>query len=125
MDNPALGLVVVTAVILTAAGIAYLSRRNTTFHPLVDVTGLGLPSGIVVFTSTDCHRCKDALAVVRGLDVPLREVTYELESELQERAGVVGVPLTLVVGESGDSIAQFAGQLNERSLRRAVARAGL
>jgi hypothetical protein len=125
VDNPTLGVAVVIAVILTAAGIAYLSRRNTTFHPLVDVTGLGLPPGVVVFTSTDCHRCKDVLAVVRGLDVPLREITYELESGLQERAGVVGVPLTLVVGESGDSVAQFAGQLNERSLRRAVARAGL
>lgn len=125
MGNPAVGAVIVAAVILVAVGGGYLLRRNTTFHPLVDVSGLGLPAGLVVFTSTDCHRCKDALAVARRLDAPLREVTYEIESELQERAGVVGVPLTLVVDDSGAAVAQFAGQLNERSLRRALARSGL
>ncbi|MCP4965287.1 MAG: thioredoxin family protein [bacterium] len=125
MGNPALGLGVVAAVILVAAGAAYLLRRNTAFHPLIDVSGLGLPAGIVVFTSTDCPRCKDALAVARRVDAPLREVTYEIESDLQERAGVIGVPLTLVIDDSGTSVAQFAGQLSERSLRKALAGAGL
>jgi len=125
VDNPALGLGIVAAVILVAAGAAYLLRRNTTFHPLVDVSGLDLPAGVVVFTSTDCPRCKDALAVAHKVDAPLREVTYEIESDLQERAGVIGVPLTLVIDDSGTAVAQFAGQVSERSLRRALAGAGM
>ncbi len=125
MADPVVGTGVVMAVLGTAAAAAYFSRRNTTYHPLVDATGLGLPSGLVMFTSTDCHRCKDALAVARTMDAPLREVTYELESELQERVGVIGVPLTLVIDESGACVAQFAGQLRRSSVRRALARVGL
>ncbi len=124
MVDSVAGLAVVVAVILTALGISYLSRRTSTYHPLLDVTDLGLPPGLVVFTSTDCSRCKEALAVARSVDAPLREVTYELESELQERAGVTGVPLTLVIDLSGRSVAQFAGRLHPRNLRRAVGRAG-
>ena len=119
-----MGLAVVTTVILTAAAVSFLSRRNTKFHPLIDIDGLGLPPGLVVFTSTDCHRCKEVLSVARAIDVPLREVTYELEPKLQERAGVAGVPLTLVIDKSGKLVTQIAGRLQTRNLRGAVARAG-
>lgn len=124
MANPVLGVIVVAAVIAGAALVAYLTRRNAVYHAPVAVAGLGLPPGLVVFTSTHCHRCKDALAVARSLEVPLREVTFELESELQEQAGITGVPLTVVIDRSGTSIAQFAGEPRARSLRRAVERAG-
>ena len=118
-----MGLVVVLAVIAGALGVSYLTRRGTGYHPPVTVDGLGLPPGLIIFTSTACHRCKDALAVARAVDVPLREVTFELESELQERAGVTGVPLTLVIDRSGEPVAQIAGRLRRRSLQRAIGRA--
>jgi hypothetical protein len=117
-----LGLILVVG--LVAAGVAFLSRRNTTYHPPIDITGLGLPAGLVVFTSTECSRCREVLLAAKSIDVPLREVTFELESDLQERAGVVGVPLTLVIDESGNLVAQLAGVAGARSLRRAAVRAG-
>lgn len=125
MGDPVVGVLVVAAVIGVAAGISYLLRRNTTYHPPVDIAGLGLPPGLVVFTSTNCRRCKDALAAARHVGVPMREVTYELESDLQQRAGVSGVPLTVVVDPSGRAVAQLAGPVRLRKLQRAVARAGL
>ncbi|MEA2000993.1 MAG: hypothetical protein U9N84_03775 [Actinomycetota bacterium] len=78
----------------------------------------------MVFSSTDCHRCKKVLAAARQVEVPLREVTYELEFELQERAGVVGVPLTLAIDKSGRLVVQLAGVVRAGTLRRAASRAG-
>ncbi len=124
MADWAVGLVVVCVVVGLAAVVAVVSQRNTSFHPRVEADGLGLPPGLVVFTSTACKRCKDVLAIARSIDVPLREVTYEIEAELQEQAGVTGVPLTLVIDQSGEAVAQFAGKVSERGLRRAVANAG-
>lgn len=124
MSDTLLRLVLVLAIALVAAGVASLSRRTASYHPPVDVSGLGLPAGLVIFTSTECVRCKDVLDVAKSIDVPLREVTYELESDLQERVGVVGVPLTLVIDPAGGLVAQLAGRVRSRSLRRAVARAG-
>lgn len=125
MVDPIVGLIVVVAIVGVAAVAAFWSRRSTPYHPLIDVAGLVLPPGLVVFTSTNCHRCKDVLAVARSVDAPLREVTFELESELQERAGVTGVPLTVVIDSSGAVVSQFAGPVRLGSLRRAVGRAGL
>jgi thiol:disulfide interchange protein len=62
--------------------------------------------------------------VAKSVGAPLREVTYELESDLQKRVGVTGVPLTLVIDRSGEVVAQLAGRLRMASLVRAVARAG-
>jgi hypothetical protein len=118
-------ILIVVGVVAVAALVAYVARRTgSSHHPPVTVAGLGLPPGLVVFTSTACSRCREALTVARKLDAPLREVTYELEPDLQKRAGVVGVPLTLVVDRSGELIAQFAGRLRFGPLRRAVRRAG-
>ena len=119
-----MGLAVVLAVVAGAVGVSYLTRRGTSYHPPVVVDGLGLPPGLIIFTSTACYRCKEVLAVARAVDVPVREVTFELESELQERAGVTGVPLTLIIDRSGKPVAQFAGRLRRTSLQRAIRRAG-
>lgn len=124
MSDTLVRVLVVLAVALIAAGVALLTRRNATYHPPVDISGLDLPSGLVVFTSTQCIRCKEVLAVAKSIDVPLREVTYELEPNLQERAGVVGVPLTLAIDKSGNLVGQMAGMVGVRALRRAAARAG-
>ncbi len=124
MADALVRLLIVAGVIAAAAGVAFLFRRRP-FHPPVDIAGMGLGPGLVVFTSTTCRRCKVVLAAAKSVGVPLREVTYELEGALQERAGVTGVPLTLVVDQSGTVVAQYAGLVTARRLRRAVERAGL
>jgi glutaredoxin len=117
-------LLLVIGVLAAAGLVGYLSNRRRPQHPPLTVAGLGLPPGLVVFTSAECRRCKDVLAVAKSVGVPLREVTYELESDLQKRVGVTGVPLTLVIDRSGEVVAQLAGRLRMASLVRAVARAG-
>ena len=112
-----IGLVLL--VVAIAAGVAMMGRRRA-YHPPVDIAGLGLPPGLVVFTSTTCRRCKEVLAAAKSLEVPLREVTYELEPDLQERVGVTGVPLTLVVDAEGALKTQIAGAASARRLRRAT-----
>lgn len=125
MDSTVARLLVLVAVLAIAGVVALLSRRSRPHHPPVDIRGLGLPSGIVVFTSTDCPRCREVLEIVKTVDVPIREITYEIEGPLQRQAGVVGVPLTLVIDESGELVAQLPGRLERRALTTAVARAGL
>jgi len=112
------------AVVAAAAIVAYGARRRP-HHAPADITGLGFGPGLVVFTSTECRRCKLVLAAAKATGAPLREVTFELEASLQEQAGVTGVPLTIVIDGDGKATAQFAGLVGERRLRRALAGAGL
>ncbi|MDJ0923849.1 MAG: hypothetical protein QNJ77_04735 [Acidimicrobiia bacterium] len=124
MDDVAGRVLLLLGVAAVAAIAAWWARRTRSYHPPVDVAGLGLPAGIVVFTSTDCPRCKDVLAIARASGAPLREITYELEGDLQRRAGVIGVPLTVILDGSGTPVAQLAGQVRRRSLQRALRQAG-
>ncbi len=75
-----------------------------------------------MFTSTDCATCKDALAVVKPLDLPLREVTWELEGSTLERLNVSAVPLTVFVGNDEEVLDQAVGVPRRWWLRRAAAR---
>lgn len=125
MDSSVARILVVVAVLVVAGVVALLSRRSRSYHPPVTVAGLDFAPGIVVFTSVDCARCREVLEVVKAFDVPLREVTYELEGDLQRRAGVVGVPLTLVIAQSGLLAAQIPGRVKRRDVARAIDRAGL
>jgi hypothetical protein len=117
-------VLVVLLVLGVAAAAAGTARRLRPHHPPIDIVGLNLPPGVVVFTSTNCPRCKPVLAAARASGAPVREVTYELEGDLQRQAGVVGVPLTVVVDSDGAIVAQLPGPISSRRLRRAVARAG-
>ena len=125
MDSAIARVLAIAAVLLAAGAIALISRRSRSHHPPLAVAGLDLPSGVVVFTSTDCPRCRDVLDVIKTIDVPVREITYELEGDLQRRAGVVGVPLTVVISDSGEIADQLPGRINRRALRNAIERAGL
>jgi len=120
-----LRLALVVGVLAIAALVAVISRHRVSYHNALDIEGAGFSPGLVVFTSTDCRRCKEALEVAKATGAPLREVTYELEAGLQERLGVTGVPLTVVVDSAGRSVAQFAGSLHPRRLRRALERSGV
>jgi hypothetical protein len=90
-------------------------------HPTLVLTAAGFSPGIVMFTSTDCTTCKDALSAVRPLDVPLREVTWELEAQVLERLEVSAVPLTVFVGPGDAVIDQIVGVPSARRLARAEA----
>ena len=125
MDDLWVRLLLVAALVGTSLGIAWLIARRTTYHPPLRLNDLALPAGIVMFTSTDCSRCRDALAVAKATGAPLREITYELEPAVQEQAGVTGVPLTLVLDARGDLVAQIAGVLKPGRLRRELRRAGI
>ena len=120
-----LRLILVGGVLAGAAGIAYVSRRRFSTHARLDLAGVEFAPGLVVFTSTECRRCKVVLAAAKSTGAPLREVTYEIEAGLQERLGVTGVPVTLVVDVAGEPVAQFAGLVGSRALRRALNQAGL
>ncbi len=125
MGDALLRLLLIGGVLAAAAGIAYLSRRRFAVRPKLGRDGVEFAPGLVVFTSTECRRCKVVLAAAKSTGAPLREVTYEIEASLQEKLGVTGVPLTLVVDGAGQPAAQFAGLVRSRTLSRALHRAGL
>jgi len=89
-------------------------------HNGVDLEGLELPRGLVVFTSTDCSDCAALMQLLRGRSVPIREITFELEPGLFERAGVEGVPLTVAVDGTGRAQGQIAGLPRSRALDRLI-----
>jgi hypothetical protein len=62
--------------------------------------------------------------VVRNVEAPVREVTWELESGVFEQVGVTAVPLTIVVDAAGDVIAQVVGVPRRSKLARAVTSLG-
>ena len=125
MTEPALRAILIggVAAIAIAAGLL-ATRRRRSAQPPVRVDGLGFDSAIVVFTSTDCSRCRKTMSQLSVLDATVREVAYELEPGLFESAGVDGVPLVVVMTPDGARSSQFAGAVGDFRLNRALARAG-
>lgn len=119
-----LRLALILGVVAIAAAVAAVARRRVSYHPRLDIEGTGFAPGLVIFTSTECRRCKVVLAEAKATGAPLREVTYEIEAALHEQLGVTGVPLTLVVDPTGRLSAQFAGLVGRGRLRRALTRSG-
>jgi hypothetical protein len=123
MDDMLVRLLVVGGAAAVVLLLALATRRwQRPSHPPVALDGLTLPNGIVIFTSTDCTTCKEALVVVKAVDAPVREVTWELEPNVLEAAQVTAVPLTLVRAEDGTVIDQIVGVPRLRRLSRAVQR---
>lgn len=122
MSDVALRALLGIAVIAVAVGVGLSARRwSRPVHPAVDVSGLGVAGGIVLFTSTDCTTCRGARERAERHGVVVREVTHELEPGEFRSRGVEAVPLTVVVDAGGEPVAQFAGIPRRRSLARAVA----
>lgn len=118
-------VVVVVLVIVIVVAVRLVGRTQRPTHPPIDLGHLGSDPGIVVFTSTDCANCREALAVVETYGVTTRQVSHELEPDEFDRAGVKAVPLTAVVGDDGVVTAVIAGVPTRSSLGRAVSQAGL
>jgi glutaredoxin len=126
VSEPAIRLLVAIGVIVSALLLAaVLNRYRRPVHPTVSVGEVGDRPGVVLFTSTDCSNCKRTIERLKKLDVPYREVTYELESQRFADWGVVAVPLTVFV--DGDSHVEYAftGVPSRRKLVRAAKAAGI
>jgi len=117
--------VVLLAVLIVIVIARLVGRLRRPSHPPIDLTDFAENAGVVVFTSTDCSNCREALAKVESLGVPLREVTWELEPTVFEELGVQSVPLTAVVDADRHVELLVAGVPRGRSLGDAVRRAGL
>lgn len=116
---------VLVAILVVVVVVRLVGRTQRPSHPPIDLGHLGSAPGIVLFTSTDCANCREALAVVETYGVPTRQVSHELEPDEFNRAGVEAVPLTAVVGGGGVVTAVIAGVPTRRRLGRAVSQAGL
>ena len=125
MPDLAVRLVLVASVAALSIGAGlWATRRRRKVQPPADVKGLGIDAAVVAFTSTDCSTCRKVMRRLGSLGVPVREVTHELEPGLLEKAGVGGVPLVVVLDDGGTPVAQFAGSVSGRRLRRALRAAG-
>lgn len=115
-------LVIVAVLALLVVVIARGTRRwQRPTHEPVDVSEADLPAGIVLFTSTECEKCRAARDIVKTLDAPLREVTWELEPGLLDAVGVTAVPLTIIIGSDGEVASQVVGVPSKRKLERTLA----
>jgi len=125
MDDLIIRVVLVAGVAGLALGVGrVVGRWQQPIHPAVDIEGLGLPPGIIAFTSTDCDNCRRVMSMLRTLDVPVREVTHELEAGLFDSAAVEAVPLVVVTDQTGRPVRQFAGNSSKRAVRRAARASG-
>jgi len=123
MSEFAIRLLVVAGVVLFVAMVSLVARRlGAPYHAGVDLGGLDLPPGLVMFTSTECENCKKALAIAKATGAPLREITHEIEPGTFEKAEVTGVPLTIVIDAAGNVVDQFGGIPQRRRLARALAK---
>jgi len=116
---------VLIAVLVVIAGARLIGSWQRPSHPPIDPGDFGPRPGVMLFTSTDCENCKEALRRVGALGAEVREVTWELEPAVFKRVGVEAVPLTAVVDEAGRVELLAAGVPRKNALKRAMARAGL
>ncbi len=126
MSDQALRIVVVLVVVSVAILAAYFARRLAKpVHPEITVGEVGDRPGVVLFTSTDCGNCKEAIATLEGASIPFREVTYDLEPHRFETWDVLAVPMTVVVDGDGNVVDAISGVPRRKVLTRAVQAAGI
>ncbi|MGH8935384.1 MAG: thioredoxin family protein [Acidimicrobiia bacterium] len=124
MTEPAVRLLVVVLVMVSAWLVAQAWRRGA--RPgMVGAGPFGPGPAVVVFTSAGCGECAPVLEMVGAAAGKrlFREVRFEDQPDLFERAGVGAVPLTVVVAADG-RVEQFAGMPPRRRLARAIERLG-
>ena len=122
LTRVSLVLVLVVGVIVVVRLVARWQRPP---HPLLDLGGLGDRPGVVVFTSTDCPTCVEAMQTVSGVSAPIREVTWELEPHLFDQYHVEAVPLIAVLDREGRSTMFETGAPGRGRFTKAVRAAGI
>ncbi len=126
MSDPVVRLAIAAVVIAVAVGVSYLAKAvRKPMHPSIVIGDVGDRPGVVLFTSTDCSSCKKAIARLKELSVPFREVTHELEPNQFEAWEVVAVPLTVVIDDDGDAVDVISGVPPKRHLLKAARSAGV
>jgi len=117
--------VVLLLVLIVVAAVRLAARWQKPPHPPVDLDGIGERPGVIVFTSTDCATCSEAMRVVDAAGTSVREVTWELEPHLFDRYQVEAVPLIVVLDDEGRSVFFEAGVPNRKRFGTAIRSAGI
>ncbi|MEN8041226.1 MAG: hypothetical protein ABFR95_06945 [Actinomycetota bacterium] len=126
MSDPVVRAVIVLVLMAVAILLGLAARKvQKPVHPAITVGDVGSRPGVVLFTSTDCSNCRDAIAALEAQSIDFREVTYELEPQRFESWAVLAVPLTVVVDVAGTAVGTFSGVPHQRELARALQEAGI
>jgi hypothetical protein len=117
---------IVLGVVAVAVLAAFLARKLAQpIHPRITVGDVGDRPGVVLFTSTDCGNCKEAISVLQSASIPFREVTHDLEPQRFDTWNVLAVPLTVVLDAEGNIVDSLTGVPRRRTLIRAAQAAGI
>jgi hypothetical protein len=131
-------LVLAVVLIALATVVAWWLRRRQPQPPTqshyqvptqldrADFDGADRPWLVVVFSSTVCPTCADAVAkaaVVACTDVAVVEVSYQQRRDLHRRYNIEAAPTTVVADHSGVVHAAFVGAPSATDLWAAVAEA--
>lgn len=126
MSDQVLRLIVAVVVVAVAIFAAFIARKLAKpVHPEITVGEVGDRPGVVMFTSTDCSNCKEAIATLERESIPFREVTHDLEPQRFLTWDVVAVPLTVVLDAEGNVVDAMSGVPRRKALTRAVRAAGI
>jgi len=118
-------VIVLVLVVVVIIVVRLVARWQKPPHPPLDLDGLGDRPGVVVFTSTDCSTCVEAMRTVGGVSAPIREVTWELEPHLFDQYHVEAVPLIVVLDRAGRSTMFETGAPRRSRYAKAVRAAGI
>ena len=126
MSPQVVRLLVIVFVFAVALIIALVARRlKRPTHPMLSVGDVGDRPGVVLFTSTDCSNCREAIVALKTAGIPFREVTHDLEPQRFETWDVLAVPLTVVIDVDSRIVEMMSGVPRRRRLARAVRAAGI
>jgi len=129
-------LLIVAAVVGFAAGVAVVVRRRRPEPPTqgkwpvptqVDRADFDRPDApwlVVVFSSTTCLSCADAVEkaeVLASAEVVVQDVEVTANPDLHRRYGIDAVPVTVVADGDGVVRASFVGAPSATDLWAAVA----
>jgi hypothetical protein len=118
-------VIVLTLVVVVIVVVRLVARWQRPPHPPIDLAGLGDRPGVVVFTSTDCSTCAEAMRTVGATGASIREVTWELEPQLFDQYHVEAVPLVAVLDRDGRSVMFETGAPSRNQLNKAIRAAGI
>lgn len=134
MSRLALAIVLIAA----AAAVAWWLRRRQPQPPTqshyrvptqldrADFDERECPWLVVVFSSTTCDTCLDAVAkarVLASVDVTVQDVSYQARKDLHQRYNIEAAPTTVVADADGVVCAAFVGAPSATDLWAAVAEA--
>lgn len=118
-------VIVLALVVAVIVVVRLVERRQKPPHPPIDLEGLGDRPGVVVFTSSDCSTCAEAMRTVGSAGTSIREVTWELEPQLFDQYHIEAVPLVAVLDRDGRSVMFETGAPSRSRFIKAIRAAGI